>query len=586
MINDGLGIESFRTPRVRLTDAEWEGIKARRAARQEKLRSYDGALLINVEGSRRRYSAGESIRLQSLQSGAAVTVTDEDRLPLAGFSLSEIDEGDVELQHPGPPPLMLSVHGKTAAVQRIVRMADLALFDNANWLRCHWIVLALLAAAWMIIGTQVTLVEAVHGMFGGPAYTNIVYSYLLGTALGAIFFGWLADRIGRRRVYTITALIYTATAFATALSSPHHFSVLAFRFLVGIAIGSEYVVLNTTVQEIMPKKSRGWACLVINGAFWPGYLVAGLIPPAWPEHNWETTFLIVGTLGIVLLGLRFFLPESPRWLIASYRKDRQTERMLKEIQRDLKYQPRLVAQAQEILVPAKIPGLSFARIMWNDYRKQVLVCLALICAQSFFYNAFFFHSGLMLEGFYASAENPISKDYMILIALANFAGPVLLGRWFDVVGRKIMVSATYMISGVLLLGTGYLLWHKGLPLSPGHLAIAWAMVFFFASTAASSAYLTLGESFPVEIRAFAFALLFGIGMLIGFFGSVLYDWLNTSLQNTEISLEIFCVVAAVAMSGAAIAERKFGVEYAGFALEEKTPPLSVPKGRFRESAVA
>ena len=127
-----------------------------------------------MEGSRRRYSAGESIRLRSRQSGTAVTVTHEDRLPLAGFSLPEIGEGDVELQHPGPPPLTLSVHGKTAVVQRVVTMADLTLFDNANWLRCHWIVLALLAAAWMIIGAQVTLVEAVHGLFGGPAYTNVV----------------------------------------------------------------------------------------------------------------------------------------------------------------------------------------------------------------------------------------------------------------------------------------------------------------------------------------------------------------------------------------------------------------------------
>ncbi len=576
--------EPLRPPQVRLTDAEWEEMKARHAAEDKRLSSYRGEILVNVGGSRRPYRAGEPIRLGPDHVGSAVTVTADDGTPLAAFSLPEADGDDIELAHPGPPPLTLSMSGNTARVRREVTTADLSLFDNANWLRCHWVVSSILAIAWMIIGAQVTLVETVRGSLQGSTYTDAVNAYLLGTIPGAMLFGWLADRIGRKPVYTITAIIYIATALATALSSADPVGVLAFRFLVGLAIGGEYVALSTTVQEFMPKKRRGWACLAINGTFWLGILLANLIAPASiaPGADWETFFLVIGVLGVVLLVLRLFLPESPRWLIAHYRQDRRTERMLEEIRGNLRNRSeQSTMDAHRVLVPAQVPGWSFVSIMWNEYRKQTLVCLALICAQAFFYNAFYFRYGIILEGIYHnSVADPL---HSVLIAIANLAGPISLGWFFDEVGRKRMISVTYMVSGFLLLAVAVFMLQGGLPSNPLHMTVAWAMIFFFVSAAASSAYLTMGESFPVEIRASAFAALFGVGMLSGVGGSVLYDvlydalihgWLIGDEQRSHIiTLNVFCLASALAMIGAALAEWIFGMEYAGRPLEELAPSL-------------
>jgi MFS family permease len=576
---------------------EREGIDHAAGIKQLDLGSHDGAILVKVEGNPRVYGVGETIPLKTHPARAAVTVTDEDRVLLASFTLPEADED--ELEHPGPPRVRLSVKGGTAVVQQEVPATDLALFDASRWLGCHWIVALLLAAGWMIVGAQVMLIETVHGAFASPTYLYAVATYLLGTIPGAVLFGPLADRVGRKPVYTATAFIYMATGFATALLPPDLYGFAALRFLVGAAAGADYVVLNTTLQELMPKRSRGWACLAVNSAFWLGLAAVELIPllPGGTGtgaimDQWQTLFWTVGVLGAVLLGLRWFLPESPRWLIAHCRKDRQTDSMLKEIRRDLASRDELPATAgPRLMVPVRVPGLSLAGLLWRKYRRQTLVCLALICSQAFFYNAFSFPFSAMLEALYGGLEGPIASKHLVYyIAAANFAGPLLLGWLFDKAGRKTMIWASYMISGCLMLWVSALLLLDYLPRGSVEMTVVWAVIFFFASTAASSAYLTLGESFPAEIRATAFSLLFGVAMLVGVLGSLLHGWLTGDLQQApgahalavqqheQVILGVLGLLAGAAMAAAAAVEKAIGTEYAQLSLEENAPSLPENNG--------
>ena len=545
------------------------------------------AMLVHVEGSRRVYDVGETIRLKSHPSGAAVTVADEYGAPLVCFTLPETDEA--EFEHPGPPRVTLSVKGGKAVVRQEVVASDLALFDVAHWLRCHWIVALALAVGWMIVGAQVMLIETVHGAFTGATYHYAVATYLLGTIPGAVLFGWLADRVGRKPVYTATALLYVATGFATALLPSDLSSFVTLRFLVGAATGGQYVVLNTALQELMPKRRRGWACLAVNSAFWLGLVAVELISPL-PNGTetsvitdwWQTMFWIVGMLGTVLLGLQWFLPESPRYLVGHCRKDRQADSMLKAIRRDLASRAELPAvDGPRLMVPTRVPGLSLAGLLWGKYHRQTLVCLALFCAQAFFFNAFSFPFSAMLEALYGGVEGPIASNHLVYyVAAANFAGPLLLGRWFDKIGRKPMIIATYTASGCLLLWVSALLLLGYLPRSSTEMAVAWSVIFFFASAAAASAYLTLGESFPAEARATAFSLLFGTGMLVGALSSLLYGWLAGDLQDAprhvwdeQVALGILGILAGAAMVAAAAVERTIGTEYAQLSLEETSSPL-------------
>jgi MFS family permease len=583
-----------RALQVGLTDAEWEEIQKRQAARESELRAYSGRLRISVEGSTRVYDAGDTISLDPDRGGAGVSVTDEEGRLVAAFFLPETDpfpnEEGSEAQgtevHPGPPLLMVSTSGNTAKVHREITTSDLAIFDEANWLRCHWIVASLLAATWMIIGAQVTMVEAIHGSFNVPDYIAMVNAYLLGTIPGAIVFGWLADRFGRKKLYTMSAFIYILTASAMAWFSPDHFIVLwVFRFLVGFAAGGEYVALTTTLQELMPKRRRGWACITINGTFWLGSLTVYGVSLAWPGNNWRTVCLVVGALGLVLLFLRCFLPESPRWLIAHYRqgRDRWTRWMLDEIRLDLeKRSIGLKADVHRVLVPAWIPpGWLPLRLLWNEYRTQTLMCLALVCAQAFFYNSFYFRYSLVTEAIYTNGMVAQLPPYLpFIIPAFNFLGPLILAYFFDK-WRKWMTSAMYITSGVLLLGIAVSIWRNGVPLEPLGMTLALGLVFFFASAAASSSYLVLGESFPVEVRASAFAILFGIGMSVGIVGSILYDvpyhicvWFTGAERAHIATLGIFCFVSALAMIGAARVQQLLGREAAGRSLEELAPSLS------------
>ena len=339
--------------------------------------------------------------------------------------------------------------------------------------------------------------------------------------LGALFFGWLTDRLGRKRLFFITLAVYLVATAATALSWDF-WSFALFRFLTGAGIGGEYTAINSTIQELVPARYRGWTDLVINGSFWIGAALGAagsivLLDPALfdPDMGWRLAFLIGAVLGLVIFFMRFWIPEAPRWLMTHGRAD-EAQAIVAQIERVPSPRPRASADGRAAAHPACArrftPLREVARTLFHAQRRRTLVGLALMAAQAFFYNAIFFTYALVLTDFYGIRADHVGW-YLLPFAAGNFLGPLLLGRLFDTVGRRPMIALTYALSGVLL---------RRLRLSVrdrrpvgDRQTVAWMVIFFFASAAASSAYLTVSETFPLEIRALAIAFFYAIGTGIG-----------------------------------------------------------------------
>ncbi len=403
-----------------------------------------------------------------------------------------------------------------------------ARLDRLPWRRFHTLVVVALGITWILDGLEVTLAGTMAGALResprlqlSSAQVGFAGSaYLAGAVLGAIFFGWLADRLGRKKLFFITLAVYTIATGATALSWDL-WSFALFRFLTGAGIGGEYAAINSTIQELIPARVRGWTDLCINGSFWIGAALGAvgaivLLDPAVldPELGWRLAFLIGALLGMCIFFLRMWLPESPRWLMTHDRAE-EAERVVADIERrvfgaakppipDL---PRIRLRSR-----THTPLGEVLRTLGYVHRNRVFVGLALMGSQAFFYNAIFFTYALVLTDFYGISSAEIGW-YMLPFAAGNFLGPLLLGRLFDVIGRRPMIAFTYIMSGVLLSGSGYLFAIGALDASQQ--TLAWSVIFFFASAAASSAYLTVSETFPLEIRALAIAMFYAIGTGVG-----------------------------------------------------------------------
>ena len=461
---------------------------------------------------------------------------------------------------------------------RIIETDIPARLDDLRWSGFHTRVVLALGITWILDGLEVTLAGALAGalkqsptMHFSNTDIGIANSlYLAGAVLGALFFGWLTDRIGRKKLFFITLAVYLTATAATALSGGLA-SYALFRFLTGAGIGGEYTAINSTIQELVPARYRGWIDLLINGSFWIGAAIGAisaivLLDPAWfdPDHGWRIAYFTGAALGLIVLVMRMWIPESPRWLMI-HGQPAQANAIVADVERSA------TGHVQDPARPGMLPKIKIrmrdhtplrevAHTLLSAYRQRSLVGLVLMAAQAFFYNAIFFTFALVLTDFFHIPADHVGW-YILPFAAGNFLGPLLLGRLFDTLGRRTMITLTYAVSGVLLALSGYLFSIGAL--NAQQQTIAWMVIFFFASPAASAAYLTVSETFPLEVRALAIALFYAIGTGIGgvigpaLFGALIDTGSRASVfAGYLLGSALMIVAAAVAWRYAVAAERK------------------------------
>jgi MFS family permease len=464
-----------------------------------------------------------------------------------------------------------------------------ARLDRLPWTRFHTLVIVALGITWILDGLEVTLAGAVSGaLMASPALrmteADVGLSaslYLAGAVLGAVGFGYLTDRLGRKRLFSVTLGVYlVSTALAALAPDAIWFGV--FRFFTGAGIGGEYTAINSAIQELIPARYRGRTDLFVNGSFWVGtaigamgsviLLAPGRLPP---DIGWRCAFAIGALLGAIVIFLRRYLPESPRWSMTHGRHE-EAERIVAEIEDRVH-----AADPGHVLPPARgtirlhahagpQPIGRIALALFRHYRQRAWLALALMTSQAFFYNAIFFTYALVLGRFYGVPADGIGW-YILPFSAGNFLGPLVLGPLFDTVGRRRMIALTYAGSGLALMVTA-ILFERGM-LDLTSQTIAWAATFFLASAAASSAYLTVAECFPLETRALAIALFYALGTAMG---GIVGPWLFGALIGTgdrgPITLGYF--FGAALMIGAAVVEWILGVNAECRSLEDVAPPLS------------
>ena len=466
----------------------------------------------------------------------------------------------------------------------------MARLDRLPWGRFHTLIVAALGITWVLDGLEVTLAGSVAGALkDSPVlqFSNLDVglassAYIAGAVLGALFFGWLTDRIGRRKLFFVTLLVYLTATVATAFSW-NLASFMLFRFVTGAGIGGEYAAINSAIQEFTPPRVRGWTDLAINGSFWVGAALGAvgavvLLDPSLlpPDTGWRLCFFIGGLLALCVLFMRMWVPESPRWLV-THGREAEARRIVEDIEAGVQRAsggwplPPVTAPLLRIRTRSHTPLAEVWRTLLHTQRRRSLVGLALMTSQAFFYNAIFFTYALVLTDFYAVPAESIGW-YILPFALGNFLGPLLLGRLFDVLGRRIMIAFTYAMSGALLALTGWM-FAQGM-LDAFTQTLCWMLVFFFASAAASSAYLTVSETFPLEVRALAIAVFYAVGTgLGGVGGPILFGWLIESGRRGDVyngylfGAALMLIAGGIAFRWGANAERK--------SLEEVAPPLSL-----------
>jgi MFS family permease len=463
-----------------------------------------------------------------------------------------------------------------------------ARLDRLPWASFHWLVICGLGIAWILDGLEVTLVGSLSGAIADSPVLHLsaaqvgftASAYLVGAVSGAMLFGYLTDVLGRKKLFSITVLLYMLSTVATG-ASWSFWSFAVFRFLTGAGIGGEYAAVNAAIQELIPARRRGFTDLVINGSFWIGAAIGAggsviLLNPAVlsPEIGWRVAFVIGGVLGCIVLFLRHWIPESPRWLMTHGRPEQAEqvvhgieERVRAEIGIPLPPVPPIRIRLRTDVHSWFLAGM---RALVTQYSRRTVLGVVLMATQAFCYNAVFFTYALILTKFYGVRADSVGL-FILPFAAGNFLGPLVLGRLFDTIGRRPMITATYAISGVLMTITGWLFAHGGL--SAEAQTGAWTVIFFVASAAASSAYLTVGENFPLEVRAVAIALFYAFGTGVGgvagpaVFGALIDTGSRTSIMWGYVLGGVLMLVGAATAAVLVVrAERR--------PLEEVAPPLS------------
>ena len=459
-----------------------------------------------------------------------------------------------------------------------------ARLDRLRWSSFHTSLIAALGTSWIIDGLEVTLVGSLAGVLMLPAGLGLTASevgeaagaYVAGAVIGAVLFGGFADRYGRRKLFFITLGVYAAATIASGLASNYSVFV-AMRFLTGAGIGGEYAAINSVIQEFMPARLRGRVDLAVNGSFWIGaaagsiaavlFLDAGLFAP---ERGWRFAFIVGGVLALGILPLRRFVPESPRWLLLQ-RRHREAECIVVAIESKARRVPHGEPAPTIVLDPrGHVRWIDLLGVLVRRYPRRVVLGLSLMGAQAFLYNAIFFTYALVLTRYYEVAEGRVGL-FLLPFAAGNFLGPLLLGPLFDQIGRRFMITVTFALSGTLIIVTGLLF--KADLLTPQTQTLAWSFVFFFASAAASSAYLTVGECFPLEVRASAIALFYAIGTALGgIAGPIVFGHLIASGERGEVFVGY--ALGGGLMLAAAVVALFFAVDAERHSLEAVAAPLA------------
>jgi MFS family permease len=459
--------------------------------------------------------------------------------------------------------------------------------DRLRWSRWHWLIVIALGATWILDGLEVTLAGALGGILTRRETLGLsdaqvgasATAYLSGAVLGALFFGYATDRLGRKKLFFVTVGVYLTATALTAFSW-NFWSYAFFRALTGAGIGGEYAAINSAIDELIPARLRGRVDLMINGSYWIGAAVASaatvvLLDPRFlpVSLGWRFVFGIGASLGLIVIFFRRWIPESPRWLMVHGRAD-EAEQIVAAVEKIAGSDSEALIEPEmptlRIRVRHRTPLLEIWKTIADKYRERSLLGFVLMVAQAFFYNAIFFTYALVLMRFYGVPAERVSA-YLLPFALGNVLGPLLIGQFFDTIGRKPMIIATYAGSGILLAFSAWL-FRAGL-LTAQTQTLAWTIIFFVASAAASSAYLTVSEIFPLEIRALAIAIFYSIGTLTGgvfaplIFGAII----GTGSRNALFGGYIF---GAALMIFAALVEAWIGVKAERRSLESIAAPLS------------
>jgi MFS family permease len=463
-----------------------------------------------------------------------------------------------------------------------------ARLDRLPWSRWHWLIVIGLGTVWILDGLEVTIVSAVAGRITEPG-SGLELSvsqvglggaiYIAGAVTGALFFGYLTDRYGRKKLFLITLALYLAATTLTAFATTAWWFYL-FRFLTGAGIGGEYAAINSAIDELIPARLRGRVALFINGSYWAGTAFgAALAVPLLdtdvlsPDLGWRLAFGLGAILGLGILFVRRHVPESPRWLF-THGRAKEAEMLVDQIEKDITATTGIqLKEPDESITVRQRESIGFAtiaKVMFKLYPQRSLLCFSLFTGQAFLYNAVFFTYVLVLTNFYgvSSSHAPL---YLIPFAIGNFLGPMLLGPLFDTIGRRKMIAGTYILSGVLLTITGYLFTEGAL--NELTQTVCWMIIFFFASAGASAAYLTASEIFPMEIRALAIAFFYAIGTAAGgISGPLVFGALidTASADNVFIGY----LIGSGLMIAAGVVEMLIGVDAEGRSLEDIARPLT------------
>ncbi|MDH2429535.1 MFS transporter [Sphaerisporangium sp. TRM90804] len=476
-------------------------------------------------------------------------------------------------------------------MENTVRTLVPARLDRLPWSGFHTKLVLALGVAWVLDGMEITIASAVGSVLQERETLSLsavqvgltATVYLIGQVAGALVFGRLSDRFGRRRLFILTLALYLVANGITAFS-PNLAFLLVFRFFAGAGIGGEYAAIHSAIDELIPSRYRGRVDLAVSGTYWLGAIIGTastyilLNPDILPvDLGWRLGLLIGPVLGALVWVLRRHLPESPRWLLMHGRHE-EAERAVEQVEAAVEASGVRLPQVDESkameMRPHGAPSYrEIVRVLLKEYPKRTILGASMMISQSFLYNAIFFTYVIILNTFYGVSASDASK-FLLAFAVGNLAGPFILGPLFDTVGRRVMISSTYVSSGLLLAVTGWL-FNEGV-LTATTLALLWSVIFFIASAAASSGYLTVSELFPLEIRALAIAVFFSVAQGFGALGPLLFGALIGDEANPDpTGLFYGYLLAAAMMVGAGVIAWFFAVNAERRSLEDLAPSLSM-----------